>query len=92
MEVGTFFVPAVSVGKMQAERDTLFGNIVGKVAAIALLTLTLQQPVAADGYLGRVVNKTALGALRTRTYKTRLVCALWGAYHSTAFRCCKLAV
>lgn len=85
MEVGTLFVPAVSVREMQTKRDTLFGNIMGKITGIALLTLALQKPVAADGYLGGVVDITALGALRTRTYKIWLVCALWGAYHSTAF-------
>jgi hypothetical protein len=65
MEVGTLLVPAVSVGKMQTKRYALFGNLVGKVTGIALLTLTFQKPIAADGYFGGVVDITAAGALRT---------------------------
>ena len=68
MEVGALLVPAVSIGKMQTEGYALVGNVVGKVTGIALLTLTLQKPIAADGYLGGVVNITTARALRTRTY------------------------
>lgn len=82
MKVRALLVPAISVGKMQTKRYALFGDIVGKVTGIALLTLTFQKPIAAYGYLGGVVNITTARALRTRTYKNQLVCALRGAYHS----------
>ena len=73
MGVGAVIVSAVAVGKVQTERHALLGCLVRKIAGIALLAVVLQEPVAANGHLGRVVCISALGALQAGTYTNESV-------------------
>lgn len=65
MNVQTRVIVTFAVGKMQTQRCTLLSSLVHKITSIALGAVVLEQPVAADGDFGGVMDISTVGALDT---------------------------
>jgi hypothetical protein len=54
-----------AVGKMQAQRCALLRVLVDKITSIAIRAIILEEPVAANGDFGRVMDESTVWTLDT---------------------------